>query len=149
MSIIKTADAQLILNDIPVEKALPTAEIHDHFTKLAQQLIRLSKRSDEFLYFSTVMMCASEAALIDQKTGEPLKDKDGKVITGSFNNDWKWICSDPSIDPYQNGNGDIFPEVELKKAHKSAASAAYVGCTSLYSAAATADRFFHPPPFLA
>jgi hypothetical protein len=117
MSLLKTAEGQLVNSNIPAYKALADVAITERFIKLAQQIRRIAPRSDEFLYFSTIMLHAAEHALVDPKTGEVKKDKNGKEIIGGFDENWKWHCSEP-IDPYANANGDVFPEIELKKAYK-------------------------------
>ncbi len=98
-------------------------EVHERFVKFANNLKHVAPKANDFLYFSAVMLHASEANLIDQKTGELLKDKDGKPITAEWKinektGSWKWVCSDPNLKPYKNNNGDIFPESELKKAYR-------------------------------
>ena len=97
-------------------------EIKGRFKKFAQGLKKVAPKAKDFLYFSCVMMHSSEAALINQDTGEPIL-KDGEPITAEWeiNNktgSWKWKCSDPNIRPYKNNNGDIFPEGELKRAYR-------------------------------
>lgn len=117
MSIIKLAEGELLVNDIPAHEALADVEVTNRFVKLAESIKKLAPRSEDFLYFTAIMMHGAEAALIDPKTGETKKDKGGNTITGGFDDNWKWSCSDPSIDPYSNQNGDIFPSIELKKAY--------------------------------
>jgi len=116
MGLLKIAEGELLSNDIPAHEALADVEVTNRFIKLAESLKKLAPRSDDFLYFTAIMLHGAEAALVDPKTGEPKKDKNGKEITGSFDDSWKWVCSDPNIDPYANQNGDIFPSSELKKA---------------------------------
>ena len=118
MAFIKIAEGELLLNDIPANEALADVEITNRFIKLAEKLKKIAPKSDQFLYFTAIFMHGAEAALIDPKTGEPKKDRAGKEITGGFADDWRWGCSDSTIDPYSNQNGDIFPSSELKKAHE-------------------------------
>jgi hypothetical protein len=90
------------------------------FRKCASELKQIAPKAKDFLYFTAVMMHAGEAALLDND-GNVKKGKDGASITGSFvvkGEGVKWVCSDSSILPMKNSNGDIFPESELKKAHK-------------------------------
>src|SRR6266702_2217946 len=105
MAFIKLAEGELLENNIPPHEALADIEITNRFIKLAEKLKKLAPRSDDFLYFSAIMLHSAEHALIDSKTGEPKKDKNGKVIAGSFDQNWKWNCSDPTIQPYRNQNG--------------------------------------------
>lgn len=118
MAILKIAEGEFLNTDIPAFEALSDLKITEQFIKLAQDLKKVAPRSEDFLYFTAIMLHGAEAALIDLKTGEPKVDKSGKVVTGGFTEDWKWECSDSSIDPYSNQNGDIFPSSELKKAYK-------------------------------
>ncbi len=118
MAIVKLAEGDLLNNDVPVAEALADVEVTNRFVKLAESTKRIAPRSDDFLYFTAIFMHAAEAAMIDLKTGAVKKDKHGNDITGGFNEQWKWLCSDAALDPYSNQNGDIFPEIELKKAFK-------------------------------
>jgi hypothetical protein len=100
------------------------AEIKNRFVKFAKTLKKIAPRSKDFVFFSAIFMHSAEAALVNQDTGEPIKDKFGKPITAEWIVDkktgsWKWKCSDPNIKCYKNNNGDIFPEPELKKAYRS------------------------------
>ena len=86
---------------------------------------KLTPQIDDFLYASTVMMHAAEAALIDQDTGAPLMNKNGKPVDGGFQevkdargrDSVKWVSTD-GIMPYRNQNKDIFPEFDLIAKHK-------------------------------
>lgn len=102
------------------ESVLCNDEINRRFEKFAAELKKIAPKAKDFLYFSTHMMTAAEAAIYNE---------DGSIKTGSDGNPitviWepkgesiKWVCSDPNIHPYKNNNGDIFPESELVKAHK-------------------------------
>lgn len=121
MTIIKLGEAQEIKLET-LESCLPavSADILENFRKTAANLKKVAPKAEDFLYFSAVMMHAAEAsALNDDGTtkltlqGEPVKvgwDKSGGT--------WRWMSNDPSIKPYKNSNGDIFPEEELVKAYK-------------------------------
>ncbi len=71
-------------------------------------------KSEDFLYFKTVIMHAAERANLDDK-GELTGDGRFETKQDGDKELWKWI-SDKGIHPYANANGDIFPEAELKKA---------------------------------
>ena len=96
-----------------------------HFTKLAEKIKQLMPNPDEFLIGHAVMMHAAEASLVDQETGEPVKDRFGKVVEGGFvkttdgkgKESVRWETT-ADVKPYKNNNGDIFPEEDLIKAHK-------------------------------
>lgn len=97
-------------------------KLHDRFVKLAKDIKRIAPKADDFLYFTAIMMHAAEKALLDDN-GNLRKDTNGNNISAKWKIDpktgsWKWVCSDSSILPYKNANGDIFPEAELKLAYK-------------------------------
>jgi len=138
MSIIKYAEAQFSTDEIhspcsalsnPDVKELllspkvaeADAQIRKRFLKYANHLKRVAPKAKDFLYFSCVMMHAAEAALLDAN-GEIKKVGDDPVtcewVVNKKNGSWKWKCSDSSIKPYKNNNGDIFPESELKLAYR-------------------------------
>ncbi len=71
-------------------------------------------RSDDFLYFKTVIMHAAERSNLD-KAGELTGDGKFLITKESDKEIWRWT-SDKGIYPYANANGDIFPEDELVKA---------------------------------
>jgi len=71
-------------------------------------------RSDDFLYFRTVIMHAAERANLD-KTGALTGDGKFVISQDGEKEIWRWT-SDKGIYPYANANGDIFPEDELVKA---------------------------------
>lgn len=139
MPIIKYAEAQFTPQEIqqltameseaPLQELLLQSQaaqadekVRQRFMKFAQNLKKVAPRAKDFLYFSCIMMHAAEAALIDQETGDIIVKGEDPVTaqwdvhkeTGS----WKWSCSDPTIKPYKNNNGDIFPESELKLAYR-------------------------------
>lgn len=131
MAIKKIAISEdIIHNVVPLEKIASSPEVVSRFEKVLASLKevkgkKISPKVDDFLYASCIMMHAAEAALIDQETGEPLKNKKGEPVTGKFikitdhkgRNSVKWESAD-GIMPYRNGNGDIFPEEDLLKAYK-------------------------------
>src|SRR5579885_1422150 len=95
-------------------------KIFESMQKFAANLKRIAPRAEDFLYFAAVMMHAAEASLINED-GTPKLTRKGEKAQAHWdtsNNTWRWICNDPSIKPYKNSNGDIFPEEELVKAHK-------------------------------
>lgn len=112
-------------NEITLESAdscIPSVspEILENFQKFAANLKKVAPKAEDFLYFSAVMMHAAEAAGLNDD-GTPrmtTKGEAAQVGWDKSNNTWRWISNDPSIKPYKNSNGDIFPEEELVKAHK-------------------------------
>lgn len=97
-----------------------SSEVLEKFTKLAGDLNRVAPKANDFLYFSTVMMHAAEAAAINDD-GTPKLTASGEEVKVGWDKSgdtWKWISNDPTIKSYKNSNGDIFPEEELVKAHK-------------------------------
>lgn len=124
MVIYKKAEARFTPQEIHApESALADSLVRDRFFRKVADLRKVAPKAGDFLYFSAVMMHGAEAALIDQATGEPRLGTDGKPLTAEWvvdqrSGSWKWKCSDPSVKPYKNNNGDIFPEQELKKAYK-------------------------------
>ena len=138
MAIIKYANFQFSLDEIHDAKIINAnydlqnrllhpesadidEDIKKRFIKFAANLKRISPKSNDFLYFSCVMLHSAERAIIDGD-GNIKKDKNGNLITAEWKIDkkgsWKWICSDPDIRPYKNNNSDIFPESELKQAYR-------------------------------
>ena len=107
------------------KQALGDEAIAKRFIKMAKQLKRLAPKANDFLYFHSVIMHSAEASLIDQLTGEPIKNAQGKSVEGHFEKiinkqgkeAVKWVSAD-DIKPYRNQNRDIFPESELLLAHK-------------------------------
>jgi hypothetical protein len=102
------------------ESIISNLDVNGRFEKFATELRKIAPKAKDFLYFSTNVMTAAEAALLDEH-GKQRVDSDGKLITA----DWevngesiKWVCSDSSIKPFRNNNSDIFPASELIKYHK-------------------------------
>lgn len=118
---LKLGEAQEIkLED--VDSCLPavSAEILEEFRKTAAGVKRLAPKADDFLYFSAVMMHAAEAAGLNDD-GTPKLNLQGEAVKVGWDKSggtWRWMSNDPSIKPYKNSNGDIFPEEELVKAYK-------------------------------
>ena len=90
------------------------------FYKIAGDLKKVAPKADDFLYFVAVIMHSAESAMINDdgtikltRHGEPVK-----VGWNTSNNTWRWVSNDPSIKPFKNSNGDIFPESQLILAHK-------------------------------
>jgi hypothetical protein len=107
------------------QQALAKEDVAERFVKMAKQLKKIAPKAEDFLYGHAIMMHASEAALVDQATGNPKLNTKGEPVKGWFEavklsngkESVKWISPD-GVKPYKNHNGDIFPEAELKKAHK-------------------------------
>src|ERR1700748_1596666 len=96
--------------------------ILDEFKKTAAELKKIAPKAKDFLYFTAIMITSAEAALYDEN-GNIKKNADGEDISAKWEinektGSWKWVCSDKTLMPYKNNNGDIFPEAELKKAYK-------------------------------
>jgi hypothetical protein len=121
MPIIKLGEAHEIKLE-NMESCLPevSAEVLDNFRKFANNLKKVAPKAEDFLYFSAVMMHAAEAAALNEDGTPKLTIKGEAVEVGwdTSGNTWKWTSNDPSIKPYKNSNGDIFPEAELTKAYK-------------------------------
>lgn len=102
-----------------------TSEVERELIKIAQKYKKLIPKPDDFLIAQAIMMHAAEASLIDQETGEPIKNARGESVSGKFisisdhkgKTSVRWESSD-GIKPYKNNNGDIFPEEDLLKAYK-------------------------------
>lgn len=95
-------------------------EILESFKKTASELKKIAPRAEDFLYFSAVMLHAAEAAALNED-GTTKLNKKGQPVEVSWDTSggtWRWKTNDPSIKPYKNANCDIFPEIELIKAHK-------------------------------
>ena len=123
MTLIKLGElVQLGPSDIQsYESVMSDSQINERFTKFATSLKRIAPKANDFLYFSSVMMTAAEASLLN-KDGSLKKLADGTPVNAHWdigkNGGWKWVCNDPSIMPYKNNNGDIFSEGELLKSYR-------------------------------
>ena len=93
-------------------RVLADPRIVDRFNKLASQIRNVAQKSDDFLYFSIIFLKSAEASLIDDD-GNTKVLSGGEKAWGYFDKNWKW---NGNVQPHRNNNGDIFPEVELKKA---------------------------------
>lgn len=85
--------------------------IVERMTKLAYEIKSLAPKSDDFLYFSIIFLKSAESALLDEAGN--LKKVGNDRAWGYFDEGWKWHGN---VKPHKNNNGDIFPEIELKKA---------------------------------
>jgi hypothetical protein len=97
-----------------------SAEVLENFRKFANNLKKIAPKAEDFLYFSAIMMHAAEAAALNED-GTPKLNLRGEAVQVGWDksgNTWKWTSNDPSVKPYKNSNGDIFPEEELTKAYK-------------------------------
>ena len=122
MPFIKQGESIEILKIESTESCIPSVspEIIANFQKTASELKKIAPKAEDFLYFSAVMMHAAEAAALNDD-GTPKLNAKGETVQVGWdrsNNTLKWTSNDPSIRPYKNSNGDIFPEEELVKAHK-------------------------------
>lgn len=114
------------LDSIQIESSescmpLLTEEIVDEFNKTASGLKKISPAADDFLFFSAIMMHAAEASALNDDGSQKLTKKGEPVKVGwrvDANGSWKWETNDDNVKPYRNQNRDIFPEIELIKAHK-------------------------------
>ena len=122
MSFVKQGELIEILGTENTDSCIPAVspEVLENFKKFANNLKKVAPKAEDFLYFSAVMMHAAEAAALNDDGTPRLTAKAEPVRVGwdKGGNTWKWLSNDPSIKPYKNSNGDIFPEEELVKAHK-------------------------------
>jgi len=122
MSFVKLGELIEINGVENTESCLPAVspEILENFRKFAANLKKVAPKAQDFLYFSAVMMHAAEAAALNDDGTIRLNPRGEKVLVGwdKSNGTWRWTSNDPSIRPYKNSNGDIFPEEELVKAYK-------------------------------
>jgi hypothetical protein len=110
---------------LTAQQALGDEGIARQFVKMAKKLKRLAPKANDFTYFHAIIMHSAEASLIDQKTGEPIKNANGQPVCGGFEEftnkkgqkSLRWVSSD-GIKPYRNANRDIFGEAALLEAHK-------------------------------
>ena len=100
------------LKPMETKAALADPIIVERFNKFAQHIRNIAPKSDDFLYFSIIFLKSAEASLIDDN-GSTKKLAGGEHAWGYFDENWKWHGN---VKPHRNNNGDIFPEVELKKA---------------------------------
>jgi hypothetical protein len=122
MPFVKQGEATEILKIESTESCVPSVspEILENFQKFAANLKKIAPKAEDFLYFTAVMMHAAEAAALNDD-GTIRKNAKGDDVTVGWdksNNTWRWQSNDPSVKPYKNSNGDIFPEEELVRAHK-------------------------------
>jgi len=122
MTIIKLGEAVTITPDAiqSQESVMSNPAILERFEKIAADLKVIAPRAKDFLYFSAIMMHAAESVLLNDD-GTIKKDANGEEINAHWEkkgDSWKWVCSDPNMQPYKNSNNDIFPEEELLKAYK-------------------------------
>lgn len=126
MSFIKIGENfEIQQNDIKQSNSVLSeldSSILNDFIKTAAELKRIAPKAKDFLYFTGIMIHSAEASLYDD-VGEIKKDAQDNPISAHWDvnektGSWKWVCSDKSIKPMKNNNGDIFPEAELKKAYK-------------------------------
>lgn len=84
---------------------LLTEEIVEEFSKTASGLKKVAPKSDDFLFFSAVMMHAAEASAINDD-GSPKLLKNGEPVKVGWrvdaNGSWKWETNDANIKPYKN-----------------------------------------------
>lgn len=122
MSLLKFGEAHTIQESdiLDVSVALQDPQIYERFQKFAQELKKVAPKAEDFIYFSAIMMHASEASLLNSD-GTFKKDASGNDVQCKWVSEGKgikWWCSDSKILPYKNANNDSFPEAELIKAHK-------------------------------
>jgi hypothetical protein len=122
MSFIKLGELIEINGIENPESCIPavSAEVLENFRKTAASLKKIAPKAEDFLYFSAVMMHAAEAAGLNDDGTPKLNARGEQVQVGwdKRGGTWRWTSNDPSIKPYKNSNGDIFPEEELVKAYK-------------------------------
>ena len=106
------------LKKLEESSVLADPRIMRRFEKLANQIKSIAPKSDDFLYFSIIFLKSAEACLINDNGVTKTADN-GEKAWGYFDKDWKWHGN---VQPHRNNNGDIFPELELKKA-----TAAWIG----------------------
>ena len=96
-----------------LESKLASPDIIEKLNKAAKASKAIAPKSDDFLYFTIIFMKAAEASLIDEN-GDT-KKVGSEHAWGYFDDNFKWFGN---VKPHKNSNSDIFPEVELKKAHR-------------------------------
>ena len=120
--LLKYGEANEIQGFRPAEAIIHDKAIHERFKKIAADIKKIAPKAEDFLYFTAIMMHASERSLYDEN-GNLLKNADGSDVWAKWEinektGSWKWVCSNPAIKPYKNANGDSFPENQLKIAYK-------------------------------
>jgi len=128
MALMKYASTPITReNFVAREEALGSSEISNKFSETVAKLKAFAAsndvvapvKSDDFLYFRAEMMSAAERCNIDLATGNVIGDASFSLEKSAEGDDiWKWNGGEANTQPYSNQNGDIFPESELKKAHK-------------------------------
>lgn len=122
MSFIKLGEIVEISRIENSDSCIPavTQDVLDNFKKIAGDLKKIAPKAEDFLYFSAVMMHAAEASALNDDGSNRLTTLGEEVKVGwdKRGGTWRWTSNDPSIKPYKNSNGDIFPEEELVKAYK-------------------------------
>lgn len=95
-------------------------KILENFKSTASSLKTIAPKADDFLYFSAIMMHSAEASALNYDGTFKVNAKGQPVTVGwnKANDTWRWNSNDPTVLPYKNSNGDIFPEEELVKAYK-------------------------------
>jgi len=122
MSFVKLGELIEISRVEATESCLPAVspEILENFKKFAANLKKVAPKAEDFLYFSAVMMHAAEASCLNDD-GTPKLNAKGETVQVGWDKaggTWRWMSNDPSIKPYKNSNGDIFPEEELVRAYR-------------------------------
>ena len=122
MSFIKLAEITEITVESP-SSVLPIIDdlvIEAHFKRYAAEMKKVAPKADDFLYFSAIMMHAAESSAVNGD-GTPKLNAKGEAVQVGWDKSggtWRWTTTDPTIKPYKNSNGDIFPEEELVKAYR-------------------------------
>ena len=87
-----------------VKQIVADEAITGRLEKLAKDIKKISKKSDDFLYFSIIFLKAAESALLDDN-GLPKKTASGEKAWGYFDDNWNWHGN---VKPHKNNNSDIF-----------------------------------------
>lgn len=101
------------IEGVSAESSSVSGHVLERLEKFAKNVKILAPKSDDFLYFSIIFLRAAEASLINEN-GDLKKVGEDKAW-GYFDEKWKWHGN---TKPHKNNNGDIFPELELKKASR-------------------------------
>lgn len=94
-----------------ISDKLASPEIANRLEKFAFRAQKIAPKSDDFLYFTIIFLKSAEASLIDEFGNTKKVGSDN--AWGYFDENYKWHGN---VKPHRNNNGDIFPEIELKKA---------------------------------